>query len=380
MVAAAALVAGGAACTDFPDVTTVVDLRVLAVNTEPSEIILQVSKDPADPTKLTADPASNPPIVITPLFADPPRTPDAVTWSLDACPNNAYGAAPPLSGGGGAIVGGGARSTVGSNLCGDDRPLWHFFDPVPACAPQTIAFDDAQLASAAMTDFFLDQFGNPHGGLDLGLPMNLQLTVSDGVQTTVAIKRILFWYTGPDLYWKGPLAPDQAPNQTPVIPQVCTYPDRDPNTADPVQPIAQLDDGVPQTVRLGQVLWLQPSDDCSASPPLQTAGVAEPYWTTVVDRDTHLAVPLHVDKERLRYAFYATAGKFDPPRTASELPTGFTGTIHLESKYAPPDKLDGVALGADGRPTVTIWIIVRDERGGESWLVRQLALEPAGGP
>jgi hypothetical protein len=374
IAAAVGLAAGGLACADFPDVTTVVDLRVLAVATEPSEVILQVTRDPADPKWFVADPASNPSIAVTPLLADPPVGLGTVTWTLDACPNNAYGAAPPGNLGG-AMLGGGARSTVGSNLCGPDRPLWHLVtDPVPAGVSRAVSFTDDQLTAAAMTDFYLDQFGNPHGGLDLGLPMNLQLTVTDGIRTAVTVKRVLYWYTGPDLYWKGPLAPDQTPNQAPYIPEVCTYPARDPVTADPAGAVTVLEAGVPQALSVRDTLWIQPSRDCGAAPPVQLAGIAEPYWTAVVDPDTHMAVPLRVDKERIRYAFYASAGKFDPPRTASELPAGFTGTVHLEAKYIPPAT---VPLDAAGNAVpVRIWIITRDERGGESWVVRQLALEP----
>jgi hypothetical protein len=352
---AAALALLAAACGDFPDVTTVVDLRVLAVNTEPSEIILN-----------DQDPTTNLPIMVTPLLADPPRGLGAVTWTLTACPNNAYGAAPPGNNGG-AMLGGGARTTVGSTLCADgDANTWTLIgDPVAAGTTQTIMFTADQLKAAAMADFYVDQFGNPHGGLDLGLPMNLELTVTDGVQTAVAIKRLLYWYTGPDLYWKGPLDPSQKPNVTPKIDEIHAYVDRDATSAEPVPPVMTFVD--PLTVPAGGHLWVEP---------LMPDGTAESYWTTVIDRDTNLAVATKIAKERIRYAFYATAGTFNPPRTASELPPGFTGTPHLESEYQAPASLDGLPLDDMGRGQVTVWITVRDERGGESWATRQLLIGP----
>ena len=53
------LASAAAACTTSPDPTTVVDLRVLAVKVEPSEIILDA--DLSDPANPIVDPANNPP-------------------------------------------------------------------------------------------------------------------------------------------------------------------------------------------------------------------------------------------------------------------------------------------------------------------------------
>jgi hypothetical protein len=351
------------ACSNFPDVSSILDLRVLSVRTEPSEIILD-----------DTDPSTNPPIAVLPLLPDGTPGHGPVTWTLAACPNNPYGAAPPGGDVGGGMLGGGARTTVGSNLCDPASPTtWQLItDPVTADTEQTIdtaptiQFTADQLAAAAAADVYVDQFGNPHGGLDLGLPMNLQLTATDGVETVVAIKRVLFWYTGPDLYWKGPLDPTQMPNQTPLIPSVLAYHDRDEND-DPVPPLLTFGTTAPQQIAAGDHLWVQP---------VMLAGTAEPYWTAVIDPDSHLAVPLHIDKERIRYAFYASAGTFTPPRSASELPPGFVGTPHLESEYQAPPTIDGLPQDDNGNGLVTIWIVVRDERGGESWVERQIALTP----
>ena len=63
------LAIGAAACTNFADPTTVVDLRMLAVKVEPSEIILDA--DLSDPANPIVDPANNPPLTVTPLIVDP---------------------------------------------------------------------------------------------------------------------------------------------------------------------------------------------------------------------------------------------------------------------------------------------------------------------
>jgi hypothetical protein len=368
------------ACADFPDQSTVTDLRVLAVRAEPSEVILKLDGLPADPTArldpsmlggVTLDPASIPDIVVTPLIADvTPLIADPlavagtpVTWSVVACPNDPYGAAPPAGMGVSVIdPAGGARTTVGSTLCPENGPnTWAFGGPaLNAGGDVHIRFTPAQLLAAFRADLYVDQFGNAHGGFDLGLPINVQLTVTDGVRTVLAIKRVLVW--------ARPL-PDQTANVAPTIPAVDVYRDRDPVTWAPVGPVTTLDAIDPEHVAVGQGLylrpWLLPQD-------------RETYATTVIDRDTHLAVaPAVRPVERIRYAFYATAGKFDPPRTVSELLPGVPGQVHLESKYVPPARLDELPLdAATGTRAVTFWIVVRDDRGGESWLERQLALDP----
>jgi hypothetical protein len=51
--------------------------------------------------------------------------------------------------------------------------------------------------------------------------------------------------------------------------------------------------------------------------------------------------------------------------------------FHLESQYNAPASLDGLPTDpATGAGLVTIWVIVRDDRGGESWVERQLAIRP----
>jgi hypothetical protein len=77
----------------------------------------------------------------------------------------------------------------------------------------------------------------------------------------------------------------------------------------------------------------------------------------------------------LRYRFFATAGKFSPPTTSSEPETGFvaTGPIHIESQYELPPA-NQIAVDAAGHAAVAIWIVVRDDRGGESWQQRNLRL------
>ncbi|HTA19749.1 MAG TPA: hypothetical protein VK989_10680 [Polyangia bacterium] len=380
-----ALALGASACTSFPDVSTVLDLRVLAVKTDPSEEILTIDglpSDPStkiDPSALSVDPMSILPIHVTPLVADPPagaagRT---VEWRLSACPNVPYGAAPPNAGGMGDPAGS-AGTTVGSTLCTDGAPnTWPLASGLASNEAADVTLTPAQLLTAFESDVFLDQYGNVHGGFDLGMPLNLQLTFNDGAETTTAIKRVLFW--------SHQVSADQKVNVIPTIPGVTGYVDRDPSTWLPTSPLMTLDPATPTHVALGKGIYLLPKyvPLAPAGAPPDPNATPETYVTTVLERDPpYQAVPA-TETERIRYAFYATAGTFNPQRTVDQNPPGSTPppnatgtTIHLESQYQPPATLDDVPLdAATGLRLVTVWIVVRDDRGGESWVTYQLALD-----
>jgi hypothetical protein len=375
LVSACAL---ASACSNFQDVTTVVDLRVLGVEADPSEVFLKITglpsdpSTPPDPTKLGIDPTSIRTIDLTPLLADPPAAAAgrAVTWTLSACPNDPYGAAPPGSVMGGMMdPGGAANNTVGSTLCDNARvPL----SPIPGqfAADDTaqLTFSSADLLTAFKTDVYRDQYGNFHGGFDLGMPLNIQVTATDGVDTVKAVKRVVFWAQT----W-----PDQKVNEIPTIPSVSVFGTRDAATFDLGDPKGLLDlktpmhAPTPAHAPLGKGLWLLPE---------YVAGVTgETYRPTIISRDPpYGAVEGDPTPERIRYAYYATAGHFDPARSVDQLFPGSTGTVHLESHYIPPATLDDVPVdAATGLRLVTIWIVVRDDRGGESSVSGQIALDPA---
>jgi hypothetical protein len=357
------------ACTTFPDVSAVIDLRILAVQTDPPDVFLKVTglptdpSMPVDPLALGIDPTSIPVIEVKPLLADPPAAADgrSVTWRLSACPNNPYGPTPPGSvmSGGATDPGGGANNTVGSTLCDGARVV---LPPIPgtfadgASAPVQLTPDE--LLTAFKADVYLDRVGQPHGGFDLGMPLNLQLTVTDGVQTAIAVKRVLFWAQT----W-----PDQQLNQIPTMTSVSLFAHRDAATFALLEPAGPLDATKPAHVALADGVWLRPE-----------GVVAESYRPTVINRDPpYQAIEGVPVEERIRYAFYATTGHFDPARTANQLTPGAVGTVHIESHYVPPATVDTVPIdAASGSHLVTVWIVVRDDRGGESWIEGHLALDP----
>ena len=353
------IVAGTAACTSFADPTTVVDLRVLAVKVEPSEIILDA--DLTDPAHPIVDPANNPMITVTPLIADPAGYGRPLTYTISACPNDPFAPAAPGGGqGGGAFPSGGARTTVGSALCDDPEKTWLLTPPTPIEAGSGVSMVPTlvqpmidQLTVAFMTDVFPDQYGNLHGGFDLGMPLTLDIAVDAGTERIRAVKRVL--------YWAQRIDAAQVPNELPRVDDVKVFYERDPDTFDPIDQPQTITEGTPFDVEAGRDgVWIMPSP-----------GIAEPFETTVIDPETHHAVPFAVPRETLRYRFFATAGSFASAVTSSEPAPGFVpkGPIHIESRYRLP-AADQIGAGKD----VTIWIVVRDDRGGETWATRTLRL------
>jgi hypothetical protein len=342
-----------AACTDFDDPTTILDLRVLAVITEPSEIILEV--DTTDPANPVVNPASNLPVEVTPLVVNAGGEIADATYTIIGCPNNPFAAGPPMGGmgGGGAFPSGGARTTVGSAPCNELGVNTVGLQTTPVSGSVVVQPSEAALKAAFLADIFPDQFGNLHGGFDLGEPYVLTLAVEAAGEQLTVIKRVL--------YWARRIDDAHVPNVRPAIPELQTYVERDPDTFEPVGDRIVLDETDPPfAVPAGGTLWIEPP-----------MAPAESYQTTIIDATTHVAVPLTIERETVRYAFYATAGTFQPARTSSELPPGFIGTgrVHLESEYRAPKQVPD-------NPNVRIFVVARDDRGGEAWIARTVQITP----
>ena len=260
-LAISALLRALGACTNFADPTTVVDLRVLAVKVEPSEIILDA--DLSNPAMPVVDPANNPPIEVTPLIADPAGNMRPVTFTISACPNDPFAPAPPGGGqGGGAFPSGGARTTVGSALCDENSPTtW----PLPAQLVgdgPTVAVQPLieQLTDAFMADVFPDQYGNLHGGFDLGMPLTLDIKVVAGTEEIRGVKRVL--------YWAQRIDPAQMPNQTPQMAMLDAFLERDETTFTPIDMPKPVEEKVPFPVPAGTTeIWIRPAP-----------ATAEPFW------------------------------------------------------------------------------------------------------
>jgi hypothetical protein len=345
-----------AGCEEFDDPSTIKDLRLLAASLEPAEIIL----DPAAPG------ASLPALRLSPLLVDGARTgaqSRPITFSLRACANDPLAPSAPGSGGeaAGNYPAGGARSSVGSARCPADSAVSWTLPVMPAPAPMAsadapsfmVALTAEQIAAAFQVDVFPGHLGHLHGGFDLGLPIAFEITARAGDEIVTGVKRLIVW--------PGPIAPDHHANQNPQIDQLLGYPERDVTTLLPVGPTSVLANDTPAVVSAGHGFWIEPR-----------GAVAEPYLTTVIDRLTDLTHADAVPAETLRYSFFATAGKFEPNETTSELAFGATTTtarIPIEARYLAPDTAATPLM-------VRIIVVVRDERGGTSWIERPLVVTP----
>ena len=165
----------------------------------------------------------------------------------------------------------------------------------------------------------------------------------------MAVKRVLF---------SPRLTPEQVPNRNPQITQLSYRSTReDPHTL--------LDPAAPPTVAPGGSLRLQPA-------PAQ----AEPYLARAFSRTERRFVTEEIPEETLRYAFYATSGVFSPGGISTRpSPLRTDPMIEIESTYeaeAEPDPADG--------SQVFVFVVVRDERGGSSFIRARLLVGEGTGP
>ena len=329
----------GAGCANFPNITTVVDLRILGIMADPPEIYV----DPATLSTQTDSFHST----ITALVVDPQGAGRSISYDVLACgrdidtvtaatgrngvicqhntadmPTNSYEVIPPDMQ---------AGTPDGE---GPEHDIEFDFAVAPSLLGQALAMD-----TAARQGF--------------QLPVILQMELAAGSESIVATKRVIFSQQLPD-------RPPQAPNQNPKPMTITVYPARDAD-ANPIAPMDLPDDKQPVGVPLNGQRWFEP-----------VGTVAEAYSTRSATRDVPpQVVTTDVAAETLRFAFFATAGTFTPPETSTirSLLRVDQDRVHLESQYTAPG-----TMPAD--PEVTIWIVAHDERGGASFTRRKVTLLP----
>jgi hypothetical protein len=363
---ALAVALGAGACGNLDNVTTVHDLRVLAVKAEPAGFLVPLD----DPSSLSMTTAT-----LTALVVDPQKPSDIVTFAGEACPDFID-----------TITAASGRS---STLC----PARGVTDKLPP--PLDTALRTTDLPPGASTPdpngsdieylpkvvFGLssDQLGlffspTPTGvpSLDQAIQYNrdfsvdalVNLTFQLGDESASVLKRVVYWpLLPPDLVPAGTLCSGtQVPNKNPDLQGVGFFKHR----VDGIPGDEYGDPFVPTlSLAAGDQLYVQPTFNEFA---------AEPYLLRVRNADTGL-VETQCRKELLTFQFYATAGTFEPAERTSELPVFLTapanGHIPIDSQWKAP-KVD--KLPADGN--VTVWIVARDERAGSSWMSRKFVITP----
>jgi hypothetical protein len=352
------LALGGAGCGNLPDVTTVKDLRVLAVKCDPAGFLVDLdhpgSASAADytaqVTALVADPLA-PGGMLTISAAGCPDILDTVTaatgQATKTCP--APPATPPSPGTPEYYL-----STT--TIVPADMPL--MIPPTPGMDyvfQPTLSFG---LRPDQIGAFFT-LTGDPtvdaviQGNRDYGLSGIVNLIFDINGEHAQAIKNVVYW---------PKLDPNETPNTNPTLAGIKLYKHRNTDTGDPEDP--WTDPNPTLSIAAGDKLYVDPD---------YTGAVDMNYLLRVKNTQTDMAETQVIPRELLRFNFYATAGAFTPAVQTSEVnPILAPGTrLHTDAEYTLP-KLE--ELPADGK--VTIWIVTHDERAGSDWLSTTITVLP----
>jgi hypothetical protein len=367
-VAIGPLAVGG--CGNLDNVTTVKDLRVLAVKSEPAGFLVP----PDDVKSLAATEAT-----LTALVVDPKGNAATLDFSAVACPDFID-----------TIT---SASGKGSKLCPGPEvtnalpmpldTLLATTTPVPQGMVAPLAGSTIEYNALAKYDITVDKLQqffattNPvfaqrvQYNRDFGMDALVGFTFALGAEKATALKRVVYW---PELPASAtatirPKKPDDPPrldcpdaqvaNQNPKLTSVDLYQHRVDGA--PTDPITDANPSV--SLAAGDELYVQPVWDPAS---------IEKYFLRIKDGQTG-QIETECHHELLTFQFYATAGTFSPPDRQSELSLIFdpTSVLRSESQYHPPGAAD---RPADGK--VTLWVVVRDERAGESWSSRTINVVP----
>jgi len=373
LLTAASILALGAfvACGELPAESNVVDLRVLAVKSEPAGFLV----DPNNPGAATDDQLR---AQITALVVDPsgagmeleltaavgcPDYIDTITAASQQAnasklcpPPDAVNGLPPDI----------AAVLMTQPIAAPDP------NPVPPAGPDgfqwtpTVSFGLSQMQIEAF--FAKDTSTLPPAiaysillNREFGLAGIVNLSFAVNGQTVDVIKRVVYW---PQLGYPGehvntnPTLGDPA---DPSVPQIRFYKHRDETTGNPDQPLP--DDMPPRlSIAAGDKLYVEPN---------YLPAAIDSYQIKILNTATNTFDTKVVDKELLRFQFYATAGKFDPEMQFSELsPILVGGMLHTDSEYVLPKEVPGPGA------IVTIWLVTHDERAGSDWATRTVIIDP----
>lgn len=326
------LVLAGGCTPEFENSTTIKDLRLIAIVAEPPEILIDLESVAENPALL----ADLPPVLLTPLVIDPRGGGREVTYQVQACGNRPDVMPRGSENGPGRVV-----DSIAQAPCPEGATPVAEGAVVPlsdGTAPISVTFRPTPelLIQAASDDPI---------SVQLGLPITLSFTLRAGDEQVVAIKRVLF---------TPRLDAEQRPNRNPQISHLTVRPAGE-------EAFFKLDPAAPPTVALGGRLRLAPAP-----------GEAEPYRARAFSRTERRFVVEEVPEETLRYSFYATKGIFSPGGI-STLPSYLVNdpVVEIESTYEAP-----VGLAADEGPEVNVFVVVKDERGGSSFIRSRLTLQP----
>jgi hypothetical protein len=367
------------ACGNLDNVTTVHDLRVLAVRSDPAGFLVPLD-DPSSLTQTTA--------TLTALVVDPQQPSSILTFSGEACPDYIDTVT--------------AASGKSSKLCPDraltDQLANQLAAPLPDPLNTEVAMELGKVLATTelppgtaapintstieynpKVTFGLDaqklglffspmSFGDPaidqaiQDNRDFGIDALVNLTFDLGTESASALKRVVYWpLLPPDLVPPNTACSGvQEPNKNPDLQNIGLFRHRI--------------DGIPADLYADPIPTLSIATDQLFVQPTFNEFAAESYLLRVKNAQTGM-VETQCRKELLTFQFFATVGTFSPPERTSQLSPFLTppdnGHIPIDSQWNPPKPEQ---IPPDGK--VTIWIVARDERAGAFWLSSTFMLTP----
>jgi hypothetical protein len=303
-----------AACGSFDDPAIVYDMRVLGAIAEPPEILVPVDPDAFDPLAL-------PVIEVCALIADPGDS-RALSYAIEACPANATGR---------------CRSSqpsimMGSGTVGDPEEA---AGPVQLCGtlgPNPVL---AEILEASISADSLRGFG--------AIDIQAQITVwPAGNNVADAI------YATKQMRFGTELPAERVANTNPSLASIIvTRAPTGMRGLESVLPLGRCGDIAAAVVAPGETIGLLP---------IEADGIREDYVVPTFEGGARAFT------EIMTYSFFSTEGKWSKAQSGG--PRDISGTLPtLDTAWTAPSETDVVGTGLD----VTLYVIQRDERGGQSW-------------
>ncbi len=328
---AAAACLAGACDTDFEDPSIVLDLRILGMRAEPPEIVTPV--DPDDPTDV--DLADIPPVQVCALVAEPDRERGA-HYRMRLCPPT-----------------GGGRCTGADE--GEEEQTVFDLAEADVGDPDTLGATDicatiepsADLVVVVMQSVRADDLAG-FGGI--GVQVDLAVTPEGGgdEDTVWGFKRVRY---------SPQLPAERVANGNPSLEGITgarePTGERDRDFEIPLGRCGAVD---PFLVAPGERITMLPRE---------AEGAREDYVLPTFEGGAR-----HYT-ENLRYQWHATAGDWTRFETG-----GTTDAVGneppLDTRWTAPDDPEEIGDGLD----VAMWIVQRDERGGQTWYETCARVQP----
>lgn len=315
--AAALALAASAACTDFEDPAQVIDMRVLGMRADPPEVL--VPYDPADPTRVEI--GGVPEVRVCALVADPADQ-RGLEYSFSYCRPTGNGR---------------CRGSITVVELGDGE----VDDPEESSEPVEICTTLAP--GPDLADVLVEAFGADSllgfGGVSAQVALAITPVGGEVVETLYAFKRVRF---SPEL------PADRTANVNPALDRLIGL----------RQPTGER--GLDFDVPLGRCGDIQPFDVAPGEPitflPVELEGARQRYVVLTFDGgERHYT-------ENFTYQWLASEGNFSPFESGGTIDVAGNKPT-LDSRWRAPSDRELIGDGLD----VRIWLIQRDERGGQAW-------------